>query len=339
MINFDSLNPEYFDLDTGDIWMFEKEYFFIANKDFELARWINIKIEEIKVEKSEPDFGSDLYDHGTEDDKDYYSREMNRYLKYSVDPEGIFVLDFFFHNHNCYSYSSSLIIEKDQVSYDTFQFFFALKLRQYQYSLVNVEKFLAYQKKTNFKNDVKLFSDFLILLLKQYPDLFFKELIELVDSYLRRKGKIPYDTVQIRSFLLYEYEKNGDEYFTKNIIGITDTFTALKDEKFIHSSTKLPQFKNILSFKIIKPEERIKWIGRNIELKWMIQILLDEIKLIKPPITSRWEVTLHCFADENGNAFEKVEAVSKASGRVDERRILLKDILEKLSPTLPQKEE
>ena len=40
---------KYFDVDVGDIWMFEKEHFFKTNRDIELARWLNIEIEKMQV--------------------------------------------------------------------------------------------------------------------------------------------------------------------------------------------------------------------------------------------------------------------------------------------------
>ena len=75
---------------------------------------------------------------------------------------------------------------------------------------------------------------------------------------------------------------------------------------------------------------RIKWIGRYIELKWFIQILIDDQKKITPPVVGRWKTTLQCFADKNGTDFEKEETISKASGKPDERKDTLERFLEKL---------
>jgi len=333
---FDFPYPEYFDLDTADIWKSEREYFLSVEKNIELARTIIFEIQSVLIENTDANFGIELYDNGNDEQKDYYSRNIRQYLDNLNNNEKIFYLDYFFHLNDCYSYNNSYIIKKDQIDDVKFQFFFALKLRQYQYSLINVVKFLSYQKRENFKNNFKALSDFLILVFKQYSTLFSEELTDTVYRYLRRKGQRPFKSGEVRSFLLHGYKKYEEECFLKNINELTETLSLLKREGFVHPATNLDQFKNIFSYKTINPEEKIIWVGSNIELKWFVQILLRELKVIGHPSEGLWKVTLHCFVDEEGNDFEKEETISKARGNLSQRRDLLKNILSRLTSTLPK---
>ena len=122
----------------------------------------------------------------------------------------------------------------------------------------------------------------------QNASLFSEELIQTINEYLIKLGvKIPLDTIQVRSFLLYDYVKHANEYFVKNANGFYQAFTDIKHEKIIDQSTKSDRFKNILSLRVIKPERRIRWTGRNLDLKWFVQILIDDLKKVKNPVTGR----------------------------------------------------
>jgi hypothetical protein len=212
-----------------------------------------------------------------------------------------------------------------------FQFFFALKLRQYKYALIHSFKFLDHQLRSNFKRDKESYIEFLILLIRQYSDLFSEELIKTINDYLNKlRKKSPADLVGLKSFLLVGYRDYGNEYFIKNANEISEAFIELKDNKFIHPDTRLREFRRIFTQSTIQQDKRIIWIGRHVELKWFIQIFIDDLEKIVPPVVGRWKIASYCFADKDGMEFEKEETIGKASGKTDERKDTLRNILEKL---------
>lgn len=329
-IIIDHLNPEYYDLNTSDIWYFERLYFMNVDKNVNLSQKIISEIQSLIVNNTEPAYDVRFYDEGDADAKRKYSRDINKYLSNLPDPEKIFDLQYFFHENACYDYYAGVNIIRNQAGESLYQFFFALKLRQYSYALIHTSNFLDHQLKSNFNKKGETFIEFLNLLLRQYSGLFPEELIETVNDYLTKlRKKAPTDLLQVRSFLLVGYRDYRKEYFIKNANEFSEAFIGLKDNKFIDPNTKLDQFKRIFNQSTIQPDRRIKWIGRNVELKWFVQILIDDLTKIVPPVVGRWKTTLYCFADENGTDFEKEETISKASGKADERTNVLRYILEK----------
>ncbi len=330
-IIIDHLSPEYYDLNTHDIWYFERLYFMNVEKNIDLSQKIISEIQSLIVNNKKPAYDVRFYDEGDADAKRKYSRDINKFLNNQSDPEKIFDLQYFFHEHSCYEYYAAVIINKDLVGETLFQFFFTLKLRQYSYALIHTSNFLDHQLRSNFNKKRETFIEFLNLSLRQYSELFSKELIETVNDYLTKlRKKAPADLLEVRSFLLVGYRDYGKEYFIKNVNVFSEAFIGLKDNKFIDPDTKLDQFKRIFTQSTIQPYGRIKWIGRNVELKWFVQILIDDLTKIVPPVVGRWKTTLYCFADKNGTDFEREETISKASGKADERTNVLRKILEKL---------
>jgi hypothetical protein len=327
------LNPEYYDLNTCDIWYFERLYFMNVEKNVDLGQKIISEIQSLIMNNkdTEPAYDVRFYDEGDADAKRKYSLDINKFFNNLSYPEKIFELQYFFHDNACYEYYAGVNIIRNQAEESLFQFFFALKLRQYSYALIHTSSFLDHQLISNFNEERETFIEFLIYLLRQYSGLFSEELIETVNDYMNRLRKeAPTDLIAVRSFLLVGYRDYGKEYFIKNVNVIFEAFIGLKDNKFIDPDTKLDQFKRIFTQSTIQPDRRIMWIGRNVELKWFVQILIDDLTKIVPPIVGRWKTTLYCFADKNGTDFEKEEAISKASGKADERTNVLRKILENL---------
>ena len=330
-IIIEHLNPEYYDLNTNDIWYFERLYFLNVKKDFELGQKIINDIQSLIVNNTDPAYDIKFYDEGDANAKRKYSRDLNMFLNNLSYPDKLFDLQYFFNDNACYDYYASVDILRNQVGESLFQFFFTLKLRQYSFALIHTSSFLDHQLRSNFKRNKEPYIEFLDILLRQNSELFSGELIETVNDYLTKlRKKTPADSPEIKSFLLVGYRDYGKDYFIKNVNGFSETSIELKDNNFINPDTKLDQLKRIFTHSTIQPDNRIKWIGRHIELKWFVQILIDDHKKIAPPVAGRWKATLYCFVDKNGTDFEKEETISKASGRPDQRKDTLKKILEKL---------
>jgi hypothetical protein len=326
-IIIENLNKEYYDLNTSDIWYFERLYFINVEKNIDLGQRIINEIQSLVISNNKPVYEIAI-DEGDEEVKRKHSRDRNKIFENLFSPDKMFELEFFFHFNTCYEYYADIIINKDSMEESLFQFFFALKLRQYQFALIQTENFLTHQLKSNFKSRKESYCKFLTILFRQYSAFFSEDLITTLNEYLDDlKVRFPKGISQVRSFLLYGYEKYGEEYFSKNIVEIVESFTKLKDENFVKKDTKLPEFKNIFTLSVISPDKRIRWTGRNVELKWFVQILIDDLEKVKPPVAGRWATTLHCFAKPGGEDFEKEETFRKASNIIDERKKKLKEIL------------
>ncbi len=90
------LNPEYFDIDTSDIWIFERLYFLHIEKNIDLGKRIINEIQSLIIKNIEPSYDVTLYDNGDENAKRKYSRDLNSFFEDLSSPEKIFDLEFFF---------------------------------------------------------------------------------------------------------------------------------------------------------------------------------------------------------------------------------------------------
>ena len=115
------------------------------------------------------------------------------------------------------------------------------------------------------------------------------------------------------SFTLIAFETNN-KYFVLKANEVMDVLKGLKKDNFISNDTKLESFKNIFSGKVIKPENRVNWIGSYIELKLAISILMLQLNKLKK-IYYKWETAVKCFI-KDGDEIE-VTQLDKANGKKD----------------------
>ena len=117
------LNPEYYDLNTCDIWYFERLYFMNVEKNVDLGQKIISEIQSLIVNNTEPAYDVRFYDEGDADAKRKYSRDINKFLNNLSYPEKIFELQYFFHDNACYDYYADVDIIRNQAEESLFQFF------------------------------------------------------------------------------------------------------------------------------------------------------------------------------------------------------------------------
>jgi len=137
------------------------------------------------------------------------------------------------------------------------------------------------------------------MLLEKIPDQFFLsptqsieiKALQVTDANQEEKLKeIPYN-----SFLYNQLNKSPDK--------INDLCDSLKKNKFIHKDTSLPNFKKVFSGSEIKTP--IIWTGNISELYYFIKLIHNDFKFVENLKQKQWEVTCHCFLQENKEPFER----------------------------------
>ena len=157
-------NFKYYEIDLADIWIFEREEFIAGNTENRQAQRILDLIQTYIVKYADPCFGKEII----KDSHDYYFKNLYEYN--DADLKGRYYLESFFLNFKCYEYRQSIILSREEID---FNYFFALKLKQYKDNLFEVENFLKYQftEKNQGQNlsDFRIFIETMIL---QYSTMF-----------------------------------------------------------------------------------------------------------------------------------------------------------------------
>jgi len=173
-------NSDEYSIKTYDIWLFERSQVFnIKDYDEDFATLLLDKIEKFILEHGTPDFEVDSRSKS-------HSYQLNKLQRHSSKLKDIrerIALDFFFVQDKCYPYTNDITITRTHPDY---LFWFSLKLRQYDLSLINTSKFLDFQLRKNNKNDSEEFIEHLDICIKQYPYLFSDRLIERINKWIEK---------------------------------------------------------------------------------------------------------------------------------------------------------
>ncbi|WP_299244156.1 hypothetical protein [uncultured Aquimarina sp.] len=220
-----------------------------------------------------------------------------------------------------------------------FDYWFALKLRQYQIRLKDISRFLTYHLYNSFNNDKKLFYEFLKMTLLQYEKIFFnKKVSKMVKKYFNsalfsiehtfcktvpRKPKTDYNTLLLKSY------QNEVFFFKKNIVVVMDVWSALKKDNFISKETSFESFKNIFKDQLVDPKNRVIWTGTNKELQWFVKYLVYESNKVVNLYNDIWLVTIKCFIKSDGKEFTESQ-LRNASGTLLKRKKTIESVLSNL---------
>lgn len=101
--------------------------------------------------------------------------------------------------------------------------------------------------------------------------------------------------IQFHSFYYKQFNTNPDK--------LQDLWVSLKLNNFIHPDTHLSTFKKIFSGTEINIP--VKWTGNISELFYFVKSIHNDLKLVEDLKQKQWQVTCHCFVDENGESFER----------------------------------
>lgn len=163
------INYNYFDIDIADIWQYEQELFLSGKSSKDLARYIIDKAQQLITKEGEESFAINL-DNEDERDRKYNERHLEDYKNASNTLEGRYEINYFINKDLCFEYDQQLMVKPVHSDFD---FWFALKLRQYDFKLNKIKGFLNYQLKVNFLNDRFAFKDFLQIIFRQFYSVIF----------------------------------------------------------------------------------------------------------------------------------------------------------------------
>jgi len=297
-----SEDAHIYSINTAAIWENERSIVFSENCDETFAIKLLSNLREIIELKGECNFNSESYDRGDDSFKDYYSGEMNLFLKSHLDFKEIYRIEFFFDaKGNCFSYHTTVLITKRDSNFD---YWFALYLRQFDDKIIEIDNFLHFQLLTNFENHCSEFVIFLKHCLRQFSDLFSSKIVLTAQEWLennalnksqprRNNKRVKSSYTPNKSFKLDGVD-NFQDYFEKKALPLTEIIHELRNE-FIHETTKIQQLKDILSGIVIHPKNRINWIGSFKELNMFVSILNYDLNKIEPIKNGIWEVACLCF--------------------------------------------
>jgi hypothetical protein len=170
-------NFNYLKINTADIWACERSYLFSKDYDLDVAAELLSKLQLLISNHAPPNFGIEMRNT----DNTYYKRQHERYVKSLSSIKSQFEIDYFFSQDNCFSYYSNIIIKRKDDDYD---FWFTLKLRQYDGKLSYISRFLKYQLTNNFNKNFSTFSAHIKVCIRQYPELLTSRVIDTTNEWI-----------------------------------------------------------------------------------------------------------------------------------------------------------
>jgi hypothetical protein len=187
-------NHNYYDIEIADIWQYEQNEFLGDRSSDDLAKKIINKAEEVIIKEGEESFTVDL---DNADSRAYYERNLNECRESSNTLKGRYKINFFFNKHICYQYDQHIIVTKENPDFD---FWFALKLRQYDSRLIEISNYLDFQKQTNFNKDIARINDFLKVVTMQFKDeLISDRVVGIVEDWIENHSEISKDEKEVHS--------------------------------------------------------------------------------------------------------------------------------------------
>lgn len=326
-------NHKYYDIEIADIWQYEQNKFLSDKSSDDLAKQIINKAEEVIIKEGEESFTIDLDEA---DSRAYYERNLNEYRSSSNTLKGRYKTNFFFNKQVCYQFDQHIIVTRESPDFD---FWFALKLRQYDTKITKIKDFLEYQLQKNFLRDSRNFSDFMELIIRQYQMEFLNDkIVDTVKEWivpngskkqLSNKGNRKKFT-NLKSFRLKEISTNPNVLkIGENRARLKVVFENLKSNDFISKENAFNNFVSIFDKGEVKKKKRIIWSGSNVELQWFVKYLVYESQIVEDPKNDIWLVTIDCFVGEDQKEYT-IPQLRDAKGKKLERQKLLKTILSEM---------
>lgn len=333
------VNFTYFEINTCDIWDYERSMFLSGKSSEELAHKLIHDIRVLIEPNVEPVYNSEL-----ETNEEYFQKKVDRYLNVATNLEEMYALDYFIGYDGIYQYDYDIIIDKD---HQDFEYWFNLKLRQYEDKILMIDEFLSFQLDKIFESKLDDYVKFLKMSIRQYEGDFYTSKVSdtLKDWIETRSNQIEEPKVKSKpsirsnkgerkmqedfnSFLLKAFVENP-KYFIINANEQLEILVQLKKNGFIDSVTTPSQFQSIFQNKSISTKKQIIWQGSVKELQWFVKYLVYDSKKVVDLKNDIWLVTAKCFSHKNGTEYSDTQ-LRNASGKRIQRKELLESILENL---------
>lgn len=326
------MNDNLYDINIGDIWNNEQSLFQENQSSENHVRELFQRIEDVIIDKGKPFLSIEDYDSGSQDYRKKFNSHIKDFKESYGDFQSRYALNYFFTNDYAFYYNQAILIDK---KFNDFDFWFTYKLRQFDSKLTNLNKFLDFQLKLNFNQDISIYVDFLKATMIQYKgELLSERLIESLNFWMesnkdggnfqgRRKLKGKYSSLRLRVL------NTNPDYLKKNSHILNIVLKQLKANNFIHEDTLFTDFNRIFEGNIIPENKRIVWTGTNKDLKWLMDYFCEGSNKIEYHKHDKWVVANKCFIDKEGKEFGIV-SLRKANGKNMERKKVLESILSRI---------
>lgn len=304
-----------YEINVMDIWPYESGQFLNGNRSVEHiynvknlveAQILKSRQEQLKLGKTstiEPIVTIEDYDRNTQ--RAFWERLVTETLNaeslidkvsldyFNVKDGGV---DSFF------AYFQNIEIENN---YDRFDFWFALKLSQYDEGLKYIYEFLKYHLKSNFNSKKQKFDEFLVNVLLQYESVVLsKKVVQVVENWKnidppknnsengleRRKYK-----GDNRTFLLKKVDKNPGYFKTEKNEAVLNAFwQELYIGNYINKTT-IGQLEAIFKSGRIEKENRLIWTKSIKTLTEFVKKLIESNRVVELTGVDHWLITMDCF--------------------------------------------
>lgn len=327
---------DYFDINIIDIWPYERSLFFnekTSSERIQLVekRTIKVIIDEANLQhhlkgkpRVEPFTDIKRYDSG--EHQEYWVQRLQRWNSAFANVHERIALDYFLEGDAFYSFTQDIQIDSSREDFD---FWFSLKLVQYQENVKYLSSFLDFHLSSTFNNDNLKMRSFLQLLLYQYEHEILpskvvillknwaNNLKEKIDRLVQREAKDENKDSNTHKTFYLDIVRDQPKILKSNNEFI-EALALLKKNKLINKNTNLEQFRLIFQSKALEENELIQWEGSLIELKWLIQQICREGICSHINGIEKWQVALHCFMIKNNDKqwvkIEKYTKISNANG-------------------------
>ncbi len=153
---------------------------------------------------------------------------------------------------------------------------------------------------------------------KMLKELLYRPIIEDCSKLYRA---IEYGETVIKKILSFKY------IYSKELFRLNDLKTMLTDNGLLDPKASFSDFQRAFTGKAIV--RKMKWLGNPTELSFIIDYLLNGIKVIKCPYQQHWNITITIFYCETPLLINTLKTVRLQS---EQRRKQLSKILDILNP-------
>jgi hypothetical protein len=335
---------DYYAINIIDIWPYERSLFFNEKTTEERVLLVEKKTIKVIIDaanlqqhvegKSPVEPFTDLkrYDSGEHDG--YWIQRLQRWDRASGNSYERIALDFFLHQDAFYSFTQDIEID---LTNEDFDFWFSLKLRQYDVNIKHLSKFLDFQLNSTFKDDIPKMREFLKLLLIQYEDeILPPKVVRILNDWTNNLKENP--DIQVHAELKNESIIEVHKTFYLDIVrdqprilvsnnAFFEALALLKKNILISENTNFEQFRRIFQSKALEENELIQWEGSLIELKWFVQQICRKGICSHINGIEKWYVAMHCFMIKNNDKqwvkIDKYTKISNANGAKTKQPILI----------------
>ena len=320
----------YYAINIIDIWPYERSLFFNEKTTEERIQLVEKKTIKAIIDaanlrqhvegKSRVEPFTDLkrYDSGEHDG--YWVQRLQKWDRALGNVYERIALDFFLNQDAFYSFTQDIEID---LSNEDFDFWFSLKLTQYDENVKYLSPFLDFHLTSTFKDDFPKMGEFLKYLLCQHEDeLLPTRVVSILKDWINNLKENP--DSQVHNELKNEPVIEVHKTFYLDIVRdqprilisnneFLEALALLKKKKLLSEDTNLEQFRQIFQSKALEDNNLIHWTGTLIELKWLVQEICREGVCGHIIGVEKWQVAQHCFVIKNKERWVKIDKYTKIS--------------------------